>query len=229
PPAGDGTGAPVGAGTSRVQEVTKVCGRSSTHIYPKQAQNLCFSTRTACLLLPTCGTVPSRAWAGTHVAAATSSVCGHRPCRPGCACSRRRESVTRRDVAAGARPRDRSEVPLGSARALFARRTACASERATRDTERGKRIAARTTCGAAEAARHREAQHAHRPDRDRATHPHALRDRPRRTARSRSRREEPRRGDDEPRQPGPRVRARRTGLVRVEGRTTQRERRCTRA
>ena len=76
---GAGTGAPGGAGTSRVRRLAMFSDDRQRKICVKQPQNLSFSARSGDLLPPTCGTVPSRARAGTHAVAAASAVSSRSP------------------------------------------------------------------------------------------------------------------------------------------------------
>ena len=205
PRAGDGTGAPGGAGTSRAREVSNLFGRASiaqvsqTRKMPFPAQA---ATRTPS---KRCGTVRARAWAGTHAAAGGSC----RWPRSRSACSPYRRSAVRI-------PSHTTSALRAHDAALAAQSRAAALQLYSLDQqsrERAVRISPRLQLRRPNAARERAsvsrisyriAQARHRTSRSArlaAASAHAVRGRRRRADRDRARREDARRGADEPRQP----------------------------
>ena len=97
-------------------------------------------------------------------------------------------------------PRSR-QIPRGGARSLFARPAARRAQSSWRPSARRHSRFGLQRAEPAPSTRGRAAQHAHRPGARGRAAARPLRGGQRRAARDRARREEPRRGDDEPRQP----------------------------
>ncbi len=140
---GAGTGAPGGAGTSRVQEASRLSGRPSTGICRNRDKTHPILRQEVCSC-PEPGTVPLRAWAGTNAASALFAVRRHRPGRPRGARTRPGRVDAVCVVAARAERAARVAVALGRARALLARPAPRRSPGAVR---RGS-SATRRRCGA---------------------------------------------------------------------------------